>query len=126
MEIIRFTIVLIFLSFSYGAFSQQDKKTTPVKKETATEQEKPETGDKIINGKKGPEGQPVYEGIKGGVYYINKNGNRTYLKENDKVVPGKKGPDGQKVYAGPQGGEYYINKNGNKVYLKNAKKQNSQ
>ncbi|NJK96965.1 MAG: hypothetical protein HC905_20415 [Bacteroidales bacterium] len=64
----------------------------------------------------------MYEGIKGGIYYINKNGNKTYLKEEDKIVSGKKGPEGQKVYLGPQGGEYYINKNGNKVYLKNNKK----
>jgi colicin import membrane protein len=125
MKVIRFVFLLFFVSFiSQNAFSQQTK-TTEIKKETAKDREKPEVGDKIINGKKGPEGQPMFEGVRGGVYYINKKGNRTYLKGNDKVVPGKKGPDGQKVYAGPKGGEYYINKNGNKVYLKNAK-QNSQ
>lgn len=36
--------------------------------------------DKVVKGTKGPEGQPVYEGAQGGKYYINKNGNKTYLK----------------------------------------------
>ena len=43
------------------------------------------------------------------MYYFNKNGNKTYLKDTDKVIAGKKGPDGQVVYEGPQGGQYYIN-----------------
>lgn len=123
----------IAIVFSISCFAQSNK-NTPQKSTTQTTTankqkpevvitpEKPETGDKAVPGRKGPEGQQVYEGIKGGIYYINKNGNKTYLKEDDKIVAGKKGPDGQKVYAGPQGGEYYINKNGNKIYLRNNKK----
>ena len=116
-----YLLLLLISALCYSPLFSQPKKSASSSKQTVVS-EKPEAGDKVIKGKKGPEGQEVYEGIKGGIYYINKNGNRTYLKENDKVVSGKKGPDGQKVYAGPQGGEYYINKNGNKVYLKNSKK----
>lgn len=118
-----YRILFVFLVFSVSLAAQPKKaaENAPEKKKTTTVVEKPDLGDKVINGRKGPDGQLVYEGVKGGIYYINKNGNKTYLKENDKVVANKKGPDGQIVYAGPQGGEYYINKNGNKVYLK-AKK----
>lgn len=100
----------------------QSSATSSNKVSVAKAAEKPEVGDKAIAGKKGPDGQKVYEGAKGGQYYINKNGNKTYLKEEDKVEEGKKGPDGQKVYLGPQGGEYYLNKSGKKVYLKNNTK----
>ncbi|NJO68233.1 MAG: hypothetical protein HC830_02240 [Bacteroidetes bacterium] len=120
-------LISLFVSVFTIAHTYSQQKNTVTPKKASTSQTvktpvKPETTDKIIPGKKGPEGQPVYEGIKGGIYYINKNGNKTYLKEEDKIVSGKKGPEGQKVYLGPQGGEYYINKNGNKVYLKNNKK----
>jgi hypothetical protein len=116
--------ILFVLAIFCLLLTAQTAKTgtsTPAKKKTTVVTEKPDLGDKVINGRKGPEGQAVYEGVKGGIYYINKNGNKTYLKENDKIVANKKGPDGQIVYVGPQGGEYYINKNGNKVYLKNKK-----
>jgi hypothetical protein len=118
-----YSIVFVLFVFCASLAAQPKKAatTTSEPKKTTAVVEKPETGDKVINGRKGPDGQPVYEGAKGGIYYINKNGNKTYLKENDKIVPNKKGPDGQIVYAGPQGGEYYINKSGNKVYLKNKK-----
>ncbi len=93
---------LLSLVMMLGVFSvnAQEKKVTkknkteqtpiksekPVKKhnEKAAKMGKPEkaaSGDKIIPGKKGPEGQAVYEGAKGGQYYINKNGNKTYLKK---------------------------------------------
>lgn len=80
--------------------------------------DKPVAGDKALAGAKGPDGQAVYQGSKGGQYYINKNGNKTYIKAEDKAVTGKKGPEGQPVLVGEKGGEYYINKNGNKTYLK--------
>lgn len=115
--------LIITSLYCVPALAQSKKASdTPAKKPATTVvAEKPEAGDKVINGQKGPEGQPVYQGVKGGIYYINKSGNKTYLKDNDKIVAKKKGPAGEIVYAGPQGGEYYINKNGNKVYLK-AKK----
>jgi hypothetical protein len=78
--------------------------------------------DKVVAGKKGPNGESVYQGSEGGQYYINKNGNKTYLKDTDKVVEGKKGPNGEVVYVGPQGGQYYLNKKGEKIYLSKDKK----
>jgi colicin import membrane protein len=98
-----------FIGFSLNSFSQEKpQKTTQkattvktVKKDTkadvksvkteaktevkaAKEADKPGAGDKIITGQKGPDGQAVYEGPKGGTYYINKNGNKTYLKADKK------------------------------------------
>jgi colicin import membrane protein len=71
--------------------AKTDKKVTVEKKEVKAttgkkavkEQKasaKPESADKVIRGKKGPDGQAVYKGARGGEYYINKNGNKTYLK----------------------------------------------
>jgi colicin import membrane protein len=40
---------------------------------------KPGPGDKVVSDKKGPEGETVYQGPKGGQYFINKNGERKYL-----------------------------------------------
>jgi len=128
-------LVVIFLCSSIDGLAQaktqkvtQKPATGQVKKAAVTPQnvkkeaEKPGQGDKVVPGQKGPDGQAVYEGPKGGQYYINKNGNKTYLKPDDNVVPGKKGPDGQTVYLGPKGGQYYLNKNGDKVYLSPDKK----
>ena len=50
----------------------------------AAEADKPGQGDKVVTGKKGPEGQSVYMGTKGGHYYINKNGHKTYLSPDKK------------------------------------------
>lgn len=110
-------LVIMFAAIcvlSINGFAQQSKAKNAQKPNTEVKAEK----DKVVSGVKGPEGQLVYEGAKGGQYYINKNGNKTYIKDEDKVVKGKKGPEGQPVYVGPNGGEYYINKSGNKTYLK--------
>lgn len=87
-----------------------------------------------------------YTGPKGGCYYINKNGNKTYVDrsfctqtlrserasqnekpESDngqyKAVPdsGAQASTIKKVYyKGPKGGCYYISKAGNKVYVDRA------
>jgi hypothetical protein len=109
--------ILIFALI--GTIDAQNKKPEQkAKQQTEQVKAKVEQSDKALAGKKGPDGQPVYEGAKGGLYYINKNGNKTYLKDNDPVIPEKKGPDGQPVYKGSQGGEYYYNKSGAKTYLK--------
>jgi hypothetical protein len=120
MRKLLFSILFASTLVCCPLFSQNKNTGANTKQTTVTE--KPDAGDKVIQGKKGPNGQAVYQGVNGGVYYINKNGNKTYLKETDKAIANKKGPNGEKVYAGPQGGEYYINKSGNKVYLKNNKK----
>ena len=119
-------LVVIFLGYSIIG-SAQDKTQKSTQKSTTTQTttkgtDKPVQVDKVVAGKKGPDNQAVYEGPQGGQYYINKSGNKTYLKPNDNIVQGKKGPNGETVYLGTQGGQYYLNKNGNKVYLSPDKK----
>lgn len=86
------SMVMMFGVFSLNAqekkISKKDKteqtqmkSDKPVKKGKMEKTEKAASTDKIVAGKKGPEGQTVYEGAKGGQYYINKNGNKTYLKK---------------------------------------------
>ena len=36
----------------------------------------------VVKSQKGPNGEVVYTGERGGKYYINKNGNKTYLSSN--------------------------------------------
>jgi hypothetical protein len=114
-------MVVIFLGSSILMIAQEKTQKNTQKSSTTQTTTKgtdqPGQGDKIVSGKKGPDGQAVYEGPKGGQYFINKNGNKTYLKADDNIVQGKKGPNGETVYLGPKGGQYYLNKKGDKVYL---------
>jgi hypothetical protein len=84
-----------------------------------------------------------YTGPKGGCYYINKNGNKTYVDHSfcnrrsegtvAKVVTiksdtsgsankefGRVPPERLTYYKGPKGGCYYISKKGNKVYVERS------
>lgn len=124
-KVFPFILVLAFISGSVnsqtpakGTKAKTEQKKQETKASVSAPAAKPDAGDVVITGKKGPDGQSVYQGIKGGQYYFNKNGNKTYLKADDNVVAGKKGPQGQTVFKGPQGGEYYMDKNGKKTYLK--------
>lgn len=114
-------MVVIFLGSSILMIAQEKTQKNTQKSSTTQTTTKgtdqPGQGDKVVAGKKGPDGQAVYEGPKGGQYFINKNGNKTYLKADDNIVQGKKGPNGETVYLGPKGGQYYLNKKGDKVYL---------
>lgn len=118
--------IVAFLLSSVNSFSQEkkDKSTQKATTEQTKKKDADKSGtvDKVVAGQKGPNGEKVYEGPKGGQYYMNKNGNKVYLKDEDKSVAGKKGPNGETVYEGPKGGQYYLNKNGEKVYLKAEKK----
>jgi hypothetical protein len=40
--------------------------------------------DKVLEGKKGPNGEIVYVGSQGGQYYLNKNGEKIYLSNEKK------------------------------------------
>lgn len=115
-------MIVALLSISVMGYAQdktQKGTQKPTTTQTATKTtEKQSTGDKVVANKKGPNGETVYQGAQGGQYYMNKSGNKTYLKDVDQVVAGKKGPNGEIVYQGPKGGLYYLNKNGEKVYLK--------
>ena len=120
-------MMVTLLIASVGVFAQEkSQKTTQKKAATTQTATKPAAKsaqeDKVIAGKKGPDGETVYQGSQGGQYYINKSGNKTYLKEVDKIVPNKKGPNGEIVYVGSKGGQYYLNANGEKVYLSKDKK----
>jgi colicin import membrane protein len=116
-------MIVIFLCGSVIGVAQDKSKLKSSTTTTTTKvTDKADQGDKVVKDKKGPDGQVVYEGSKGGQYYLNKSGNKTYLKDDSNVVQGKKGPNGETVYAGPKGGQYYLNKSGDKVYLTPEKK----
>ena len=62
-------------------------------------------------------GRAYYSGPRGGRYYINANGNKTYSAKSELVGRMLE----NKVYTGPRGGKYYINCNGNKTYISRKK-----
>ena len=123
-KLVAFMVVIILCGSMIGVAQdkQKGKMKSTTTQATAQGTDKPGDGDKVVTGKKGPDGLAVYEGAKGGLYYINKNGNKTYLKADENIVQGKKGPNGETVYLGPKGGQYYLKKNGDKVYLTPEKK----
>lgn len=118
---------MMIMLFAWSLNMSAQDKTKKDTKATTTQSQAKSTDksaqkDKVVAGKKGPNGEAVYQGTEGGQYYLNKNGNKTYLKDTDKVVEGKKGPNGEVVYVGSKGGQYYLNKNGEKIYLSKDKK----
>ena len=74
------------------------------------------TSDAVVG--KTASGQPVYEGSRGGHYYINNSGKKSYVEDfiGAKVVGKTK--DGQNIYEGPHGGHFYYNSSGSKVYVR--------
>jgi hypothetical protein len=123
----KIVILILITLFTWSVNMSAQDKTKKDSKATTTQSQaksndKSAQTDKVVPGKKGPNGEAVYQGAQGGQYYMNKNGNKTYLKDTDKVVEGKKGPNGEVVYVGPKGGQYYLNKKGEKVYLSDGKK----
>ena len=63
------------------------------------------------SGRGGVSNHDLYTGPRGGQYYINGNGNRTYITPQSTI-------DAYPMQTGPRGGQYYINGNGNKSYIK--------
>ena len=59
----------------------------------------------------GTSNHELYTGPRGGQYYINGNGNRTYITPQSTI-------NAYPMQTGPRGGQYYINGNGNKSYIK--------
>jgi hypothetical protein len=121
-----FVLVMAALLVSSVSVFAQDKgkgaqKSTTTQTTTKPADKAPQ-GDKAVAGKKGPNGEVVYQGAQGGQYYVNASGNKTYLKDVDTIVKDKKGPNGEVVYEGTKGGQYYLNKSGAKVYLQSTKK----
>lgn len=68
------------------------------------------------------DGRAVYAGSRGGHFYINENGNKTYVQEWEGAKIVGKTVDGITIYEGPKGGQYYYNANGNKTYIPAAEK----
>jgi colicin import membrane protein len=64
------------------------------------------------------DGKVVFAGSKGGHYYLNDKGDKTYVKDfvGAKIIGQTK--DGKSIYEGPRGGHYYYNDKGDKVYVK--------
>ncbi len=64
------------------------------------------------------DGKTVYEGSKGGFYYLTDKGAKSYVKDfvGAKIVGKTK--DGQNIYEGPKGGKFYYTAKGDKVYMK--------
>lgn len=86
-------------------------------------------GDKQIG--KDKEGRMIYEGAKGGKYYLTASGAKSYVtdskpdtkkdtksdaKNNDKQIG--KDKEGRMIYEGPRGGKYYLTPSGAKSYVK--------
>ena len=63
-------------------------------------------------------GEVVYEGSRGGFYYLTKSVNKSYVKDfvGAKIVG--KTADGKNIFEGPRGGQFYYNDAGDKVYVK--------
>ena len=62
--------------------------------------------------------KPVYEGERGGFYYLTESGNKSYVNDfvGAKIVG--KTADGLPIYEGPRGGRFYYSASGEKVYVK--------
>jgi len=58
-------------------------KCNPLKSTIVLEEKNKTTGEKkVATEKKTTSGKTIYTGPRGGKYYINKNGNKTYIKKN--------------------------------------------
>ena len=66
-------------------------------------------------------GLAYYSGPRGGRYYINANGKKTYSVKSELVGSILE----NKIYTGSRGGRYYINCNGNKTYIPRKKGERS-
>jgi hypothetical protein len=64
------------------------------------------------------EGRTVFEGSRGGHYYLSDRGDKVYVKDfvGAKVIG--KTADGKTIYEGPRGGHFYYNDKGDKVYVR--------
>ena len=97
-------------------------KTAPAPAKGATKKELPpappsdKSADPVVG--KTAAGKPVYEGSRGGFYYLTDGGNKSYVQDfvGAKIVG--KTADGKNIYEGPKGGRFYYNDKGDKVYQK--------
>jgi hypothetical protein len=90
----------------YSAVYQEKTKQTPKKSTYDNTRPNPYP---YVEERIGTFDQVYYIGPKGGEYYVNQNGNRTYYNS---------APAGKDVFVGPNGGEYYYSDSGKKVYIR--------
>lgn len=87
----KYLLTILLLLFQVPFYVQAQQNTTAVKKEKKEKNEpnkhghkqdnRTKTGDPVVKNKKGPHGETVYLGEKGGHYYLNKGGNKVYIKD---------------------------------------------
>ena len=106
------------LAGSGAVMAQQDAAIKPAP-QIQTDKKAAEK-DRIDPTTKGPKGETVYIGERGGKYYLSTNNRKVYLESN--IDPNLKGPKGQPVYTGPKGGKYYLNDKGEKIFINPDKK----
>lgn len=108
----RFLPLLILIAALLAVQSgAQAQKKDAKSKTSATKNEDPAVG-------KTADGKTVFEGSKGGHYFLNDKGDKTYVKDfvGAKIVGKTK--DGQNIFEGPKGGKFYYSAKGDKVYVK--------
>lgn len=100
MKKIIISLIVVFLVLSVNSYAISGSGTTEHKsnagqtvKKDSKGGDKPTPGDKVVSGKKGPDGEKVYKGSQGGEYYINKSGHKTYLKSDEGATAGTKGTE---------------------------------
>ncbi len=86
----------------------------PTKKTTLTESNQTKS---TYTKPKSATNRTIHTGPRGGKYYINSNGNKTYVKSKS-TYGAPRSTSSRTIHTGPRGGKYYINSNGNKTYVK--------
>jgi colicin import membrane protein len=139
-RILVILMLAVAVIFSHGIVSAQKKENDKVEKKAVAKEKKVEAKDKKSDatekaGKsktkevapaksedpvvgKTKDGKAVYEGARGGFYYLTEGGTRSYVKDfvGAKIVG--KTTDGLPIYEGPRGGRFYYNSSGEKMYVK--------
>jgi len=115
---IRFLAIVglvVTLQSGMSAQARQPAKSTKAPPASKYNAQKP-TNDPVVG--KTRNGKRVYEGARGGFYYLTEGGNRAYVRDfvGAKIVG--KTADGLLTYEGARGGRFYYRKNGDKVYIK--------
>ncbi|HEY0261635.1 MAG TPA: hypothetical protein VGB95_01310 [Chitinophagales bacterium] len=86
MKNLKVLLAAMLLAISVNFATAQTAPKAAAKTETKSETKRPnadgrtKTGDKINKSLKGPNGETVYTGPKGGNYYLDKKDNKVYLK----------------------------------------------
>jgi hypothetical protein len=106
-----------FLAVQSGALAQKKDAMTKTTAAKAGDDKKAPKGDDPAVGKT-TEGKTVFEGSRGGYYYLSDKGGKVYVKDfvGAKIVGKTK--DGLNIYEGPKGGKFYYSAKGDKVYVK--------